>query len=438
MSTLQQCSLFFNSKINISNDGGNLSSDAGLTLIQEFLHKINFDHLLSKSLSFSDTRKYCQHSMTSLAKQLLLQLIAGYRTDVAANRLVKEPVFTMVLSKEKLASQPTMSRFINSLTSETLFELHGLATTLNEIYFKQVNQQVMIIDIDSTHADTYGKQENTDYNGHYGTTGYHPLVAFDALSGLCLGAEQRAGNAYTSKDSESFLRPIIEKYRNYSCDMTLLVRGDSGFAKPEIYDVCEELHAQFLIRLKANTKLQSIAESLVLYGDNTHFPEEEVQWFELDNYQPSTWKKPYRVIIKSTRPAGELLFKHEFIVTNLKEASPEMAFKLYQKRGTMENFIKEIKLGFFFDKTDSSTFLSNSARMIFSCLAYNIIRLMVLLVFPENEKKSLIETIRFKLIHIAGKVTRHAGKIHLKLASTNVFDPLFWQVLFRIQHLELR
>lgn len=51
--------------------------------------------------------------------------------------------------------------------------------------------------------------------------------------------------------------------------------------------------------------------------------------------------------IRSTREAGELLFRHEFIVTNLSEnVSPDTIFSIYAKRGTMENFIKEAKAGF--------------------------------------------------------------------------------------------
>ena len=38
----------------------------------------------------------------------------------------------------------------------------------------------------------------------------------------------------------------------------------------------------------------------------------------------------------------------------------------------MENFIKEAKNGFYFDKTDSPSFLENHARMMVSLLAYNL------------------------------------------------------------------
>src|SRR5699024_6272462 len=70
---------------------------------------------------------------------------------------------------------------------------------------------------------------------------------------------------------------------------------------------------------------------------------------------------------------GKLLFNHAFIVTSFSEnISPERVFETYKKRGTMENYIKEAKKSFFFDKTDSPEFTENHARMMVSVLAYNL------------------------------------------------------------------
>ena len=121
--------------------------------------------------------------------------------------------------------------------------------------------------------------------------------------------------------------------------LDLLVRADSGFAKPEIYAACEEAEAKFTIRLKANPKLQRIAEHKIHFGQpGKDFAEEDVQWHRLTNYQPDTWERAYTVIIKSTRPAGELLFKHEFIVTNLELAFTSDIFELYYQRGAIGRF----------------------------------------------------------------------------------------------------
>ncbi|MFL2139814.1 transposase, partial [Desemzia sp. FAM 23991] len=84
---------------------------------------------------------------------------------------------------------------------------------------------------------------------------------------------------------------------------------------------------------------------LITYGDDTNWEETEVQYFNID-YQAKSWKKPQRVVIKSTRDG--LLFRHEFVTTNLSTViRNDQVFKMYQNRGTMENFIKEIKSGFY-------------------------------------------------------------------------------------------
>lgn len=140
------------------------------------------------------------------------------------------------------------------------------------------------------------------------------------------------------------------------------------------------------------------------------------------------------MVIKATRPAGELLFKYEFLATNLEELSEKQIFPMYQKRGTMENFIKEAKHGFFFDKTDSSSFQANHFRMLLSSVAYNIIQLMKHLVFPETER---ISTIRFRFFRVAAKIVSHARKIQIQLSSSNVFQEIFWKILKNIHRIKL-
>lgn len=43
------------------------------------------------------------------------------------------------------------------------------------------------------------------------------------------------------------------------------------------------------------------------------------------------------------------------MVTNMTEAGVKLLYLAYQKRGAMENLIKESKAGFFMDKTNSHT-----------------------------------------------------------------------------------
>ena len=46
------------------------------------------------------------------------------------------------------------------------------------------------------------------YNAHYGTIGFHPLVAFDGVTGDFLKAKLRPGNVYTSNGVVEFIQPL--------------------------------------------------------------------------------------------------------------------------------------------------------------------------------------------------------------------------------------
>ncbi|WP_313628395.1 transposase, partial [Enterococcus italicus] len=190
MSTLQHKQLTFNKNITLANDGGNISSDSGLVLIKEFMSRIGFSSILEEQVKLTDSRRNPDHTYNDIIEQLLFQHIAGYSKDVAANRLRLDPIFKTIFSnKNTLASQPTISRFFKAVTKETIPQFMQVAQQLADMQITQNNIQDMVIDLDSTHSDTYGKQENADFNSHYQTNGYHPLVAFDGLTGMFLGAE---------------------------------------------------------------------------------------------------------------------------------------------------------------------------------------------------------------------------------------------------------
>jgi len=433
MTTLHKNRLNSNHYIQITNTGGNFTADGGLSIVVEYLYKIGLFNWLDKRINFNDPRKFMRHTNSNILKQLLLQLIAGYQNDSSANVLQYDPGFKLILNRKHLASQPTISRFFKRMTSENIDELCNSIQLLVDLVIDKKNQQEMIIDVDSTHTDTYGNQENTNYNAHYQTTGYHPLIAFDGVTGMLLSTRLRPGNVYTSNGIKDFMNPVLEYYRNSSCDMKILVRGDSGFASPELYQLCEQQKCQFLVKLKANHKLKEMAAHSVSY-DVTDTGEFETQYLEL-KYQPDTWAEPYRVLLKATRPTDELLFKCEFLVTNLYSTRIEDIFNMYHNRGVVENSIKEIKDGFFMNKTDSSSFQINSIRMILSALAFNIIQSMKCLVLPATESCQQISTLRLKLFRLPAKIINHARNQIIQLSKHNVYDSLFWKVLNQVQQI---
>ena len=435
MVTLQENAVKFNSNLIVSHDGGRLSSDSGLILIDELMDAFQFTQLSKKIVRFNDSRKYWTHTNHKLLKQLVLQIVAGYNTDSAANILQHDPVLQTLSTDEPLASQSSISRFYDRVVVETILTLQVLNQDLIDKARLVRNDTNMIIDLDSTHSDTFGHQEQTAYNAHYGTNGYHPLVAFDGLTGDFLKAKLRSGNQYTSNGVKEFLEPLLEHYNQTIPTTDILVRGDSGFATPDVYDLCDLYENQYVIRLKANRNLYRLAEEFVFYDNHHPWDEKEVYYHSV-SYQAASWFKPRRVCIRSTREVGELLFKHSFIVTNFSEnISAKRVFETYNKRGTMENYIKEAKNSFFFDKTDSPRFIENEARMMISLLAYNLVNFLRTLCFEPKSKGLQVNTIRLRLFKVAGKLVNTARQTYLKLSSYHVYQREFYAVFRKIQRI---
>ncbi|GEK92222.1 IS1380 family transposase [Alkalibacterium kapii] len=433
MNSLQKKQVKFNSNMTISHTGGRLSSDSGLVLVKELMNTFGFSSLAEHLLHIKDNRAYFTHDNLAIFEQLIMQLIAGYSADSSANLLRQDPVFQIVLGNKHLASQSSISRFLDRFTEENMNQFQSLNQALIDKARLIRNDTELIIDIDSTHSDTYGRQEQTDYNAHYQTYGYHPLVAFDGLTGDFLKAELRSGNQYTSKGVKKFIDPLLDHYSKALPHTDILVRGDSGFATPEVYESCEANHSHYVIRLKNNRRLGLLAEQSILYGYNQNWEEREVQYFSL-SYQAQSWSKPRRICIRSVREGGELLFNHTFIVTNLSEnVSPKTIFSLYGKRGTMENYIKEAKAGFYFDKTDSPRFLENQVRMMISVLAYNLVNFLKTIGFEKVNQGMTIHSIRLKLLKVAGKLVQTGRRVYLKLSSYHVYQTEFYKIFERLR-----
>ena len=119
-----------------------------------------------------------------------------------------------MLEKSTLASQPSLSRFWDRISEspDALLQLQALNQAMLDKVRIQRNATELVLDLDSTYSDTYGDQEETAFNRHYQTTGYHPLVAFDGLTKDFLKAELRSGNTYCSTGAADFLNPLLEHY----------------------------------------------------------------------------------------------------------------------------------------------------------------------------------------------------------------------------------
>lgn len=419
MTSILNNNLKFNKNIKFNFDGGDLTSDAGLIFIKEFDDKLGFSKAIKEYFKISKDGAIRYHTNSDLVIQRIYQHILGYFTDDSCDDLRLEPLLTRVLEKEMLASQPTMSRLKNRVTEENVAQLELINSVLLDKVYSIEKAEHIILDIDSTNLNTYGQQEDSNFNYHYKANGYHPLLMFDGITGDLLKSELRKGSCYTSANVSNFVKAYLDLQGNKYPHILKIIRGDSGFAVPELYEIAEENDMLYCIRLKANQNL---------YKNTKHMVDELIEMcnenfdnymciFDEFYYKAESWSKPRRVIVKIEKPQGQISFNHTFIVTNM-EASPEYVVKFYCKRGAMENFIKECKNGFGFNNMSNRKFIANSNKLQQLTLAYNLINWLRRLCFTEDTRSLRIETIRNQFIKVAAKVIKTSRNIVLKLCSS--------------------
>ncbi len=431
-------SLESNKKIKFDFGGGELSSDSGLLLIKEFVAKIGLLSYIGKIFHTTDSARERIHKDADNLMQIIYQIISGYFEDDCADELSNEPIMTAILNKERMASQPTLSRFWNRMDQLTLDQLNEIYMAMRKAVYAIDRPEFMVFDIDTTLLNAYGKQEGVAFNFHYQSVGYHPFLCFNGINGDLLKAELRNGTDYCSKGSGEFMRSLLKEFHEKHPYTDMYLRGDSGFAAPELYEVCEEYGCKYAIRLKLNSTLLELVKEKddALYEAAIHNQVKEAHVCGEFMYQARSWTHPRRVVFQIEKPYGRMDHVPTFVVTTM-ESEPYQVLQFYCGRGKMENFIKEGKSGFDFTSVSSASKIVNANRLLVHGLAYNIINWFRRLVLAPSMQKLRIDAIRIKLMKIAAKVIHTGRYIVFRLCSSCPYQKEFISTLENIHRLAL-
>jgi len=352
-----------------------------------------------------------------MVRQRVYQIAAGYEDCNDADFLRIDPALRLALGKDHRAgaSQSMLSRLKNDVLGNAmgLEALDGALTRATETLLKRKNKKRLIIDLDSTEDPAHGKQEGVAYNGHFAKNCFHPLFAFTS-DGDCLGAKLRPGNVHSADGVLEFIKPIVERYRHWF--KLFWFRGDAAFANPETYEYCEEERITYFIRLPSNAILMRLLEPH-LSRPVGRPPKSGIQVKVVDlQYQAKSWHKPRRVVAKIEWHRGELFPRIGFVVTNSRLPAGKVV-KVYNGRGDVENRIKEGKNTLRWDKTSCQRFEANHARLKMGVLAYNLLHMIRQFYVWGEEVKRSIDWLIKRLIKVGARVSYHARRWYVHVAS---------------------
>ncbi len=432
MQKLKPVSFHFSSKIQLDFEGGRLSSDSGLLLVHEFCDQMGVYGYLKEL--FSEMREGSfKHSKADILYQEFIRIIGGYPSNNAANFLQHDPVFKEIHGDNGIASSSTCCRLEKTFTKKDLKQFQKLQKKLRGIAYEIEKPEEVILDVDTTYDPASPNMHGSNFNTHYGTTGFSPLICTEAHTGDMIKANLRPGNTHCSKNVVPFFTPILNEYKAWM--ILVKVRMDSAFANPRIYEMCEQHKAEYTIRMRRNAVLQRCVDTFVkeILTDEEKKARKEV--FTETWYQAKSWTKKRRVLLHIYWPEGKLFPEYAPFVTNSEEHDIEKCIKFYRGRAKAERDIDESKNGFSADHLSHKSFIANQVRYQLFILAQQVVNLFRRFTFPKKQRPWFIQTIRQFLMKIASKAVINGRKIVFKCASACPSQSLFLEILNNIQAL---
>jgi Transposase DDE domain group 1 len=371
-----------------------------------------------------------------LLRQSVFGRLAGYEDVNDAERLCHDPAMRWVVGDRAItgsaASASQMGRFETEWLAlpENLAALTDLPGRWIDTVHRRRPPKMIVLDMDSSESPTYGTQEGSAYNGHFGCTCYHPLFVFNQLGDLERCA-LRSGNVHSAADWRNVLEPVVVRYRD--AVKRHYFRGDAAFANPEIYEFLEAEGYGYAIRLPTNSVLQGKIGHLLKRSVGRP-PQKVRRCYASFSYRAQSWNKSRHVVAKVEWHPGELYPRVGFIVTNLPR-SAEGIVAFYNQRGTCEQYIKEGKNAVKWTRLSCRTFAANAVRLQLHVLAYNLGNFMRTLAMPKTAQPWSLTSLREKLVKIGAKVVSHGRYVTFQMAEVAVPRQMFADILSLIARL---
>ena len=359
---------------------------------------------------------YVQHQLLELLRQRIFQIAGGYEDGNDSNELREDPIMKIACERlpegEPLASQPTISRFENSLSRT---DLYRIAKVFLDVFIESYEEppEALILDIDDTDDRTYGHQQLSLFNAYHGDYCYLPIHIYEGQSGRLITTVLRPGKRPTGKQIVSILKRVVKRIRQAWPEVGLILRGDSHYSCPEVFDFCEENDLKYVLGFKALSPLlrqvKPLVEEMALGFKQE---KQQVRMFTETLYKAQSWTKARRVIAKVDSNA--LGANTRFIITNLEHWNRHFIYEtVYCGRGTMELMIKEHKNHLLSDRTSCPSFSANQFRLFLHSAAYVLLHSFRALHLKGTEGASAqFDTIRLKIIKIGAQLSRKI-RIHL-------------------------
>jgi hypothetical protein len=424
----------FNKPVTAVFDAAAQSSDAGLLLLGAQDRKIGLTaRLCAKLPDFRQPGKV-EHGLHDLLRQRIYSIAAGYADGNDATGLRHDPVLKMLCDRDPidgaaLASQPTLSRFENGVSTRSVVRAgrEFERERIEQFAARHKDARRVVIDLDATVDPTHGQQTFSFFNGFYDTHCFLPLLGFLSVEGepeqLLFFARLRPGVGAGSRSLIPVIRRTVARLRELLPRARLLVRLDGGFSSGLLLDALEDLRVDYVLGLPSNCVLARRSKRFLrgLRKSVRRTGKSQRRYGTL-LYKARKWRQERRVVVKAevlappeSAPARKIKVNLRYVVTNRTSGSQHLYESTYCARGDSENRIKELKNDLEMDRTSCTDFTANQLRVLMTATAYALYQEMRWHLRSSELARAQVNTLRLSLVKIGARVVASVRRFVLHL-----------------------
>jgi hypothetical protein len=249
--------------------------------------------------------------------------------------------------------------------------------------------------------------------------GYQPQLCY--VNEACVHHEFRAGNETASARALEFIKEYEQRLPK---GKKFYLRSDAAFYQAEVINHYSQPGRTFSITamqdISVKTAIASIKEAAwqPFYTKDKLAVEREIA--EVVHCLNET-KVAFRLLVlRWQNPQPNLFEANEYcyhaVATNREESASEIIW-LHNQRGESENWHKELKLGFGMEQLPCGQFTANALFFAIGVLAYNLGLVLKAEALPPEYRHSTVQTLRWQLYRLAGKLVRHGRQWFLKVRT---------------------
>ncbi len=408
--------------VQVTFDGGRLTSDAGVLILAAIERRLGIAERLARCIDDPRAPERVRHGLAEMIRFRALMIAAGYADANDCDALRADPAFKLAVGRlpesgADLCSQPTMCRLENLPTATALKRMMAAMVELFCRSFERVPRRI-VLDIDDTEDRVHGGQQLALFHAHHDSRCFLPIHIYEAASGKPVAVILRPGKTPGGAEVALVLRHVVRAIRARWPAVDIVIRGDSHYGRPEAMAWLERNRVGYIFGLAGNQvllgKVRHLAEDTAV--TQTQDEGSKVRRYGAFRYAAKTWQVERQVIARVEASAQGS--DSRFVVTNLKGAPRWLYEAVYCARGQAENLIKAHKLHLASDRTSCSKATANQFRLLVHTAAYWLLHTLRGLA-PKASfwRDAQFDTIRLALVKVAGRVTELATRIKVALPS---------------------